>query len=239
MDSRYPYEYAGGHIPGGVNLCGLDAAEKYLFAPDLIHAGRRILLVFHCEFSSERAPRMALHVRNLDRTINAARYPLLSYPDIFILDGGYKNFFDQCGQRCDPPHQYIPMRNARYKEELRFHQRMKQISGQKHRQKLRTFSLRAGDPKASDLLFSTTTKGTVETVGLRKSASESAYHHWLAGNHSGRERANQLTKEYYAGRQLVRHAPGEIIQEFLSSDGPEIQHGSAFTRDAANCFEAL
>lgn len=59
VDSRYPYEYAGGHLPGAVNLCGLDAAEKFLFADEQFgQAGSLTLVIFHCEFSSERAPRM-------------------------------------------------------------------------------------------------------------------------------------------------------------------------------------
>jgi rhodanese-related sulfurtransferase len=133
IDARYPYEYAGGHLPGAVNLCGLDAAEKYLFSPAMQETdlSRTTVVVFHCEFSSERAPRMALHVRGLDRSINAQRYPHLHFPRLFILEGGYRGFFQAFPQRCEPPGQYLPMRNPRFKDELRFHQRMKQIAKEK------------------------------------------------------------------------------------------------------------
>lgn len=48
------------------------------------------LLVIHCEFSSHRGPLLASHLRNCDRIINQDHYPKLFYPDILILDGGYK-----------------------------------------------------------------------------------------------------------------------------------------------------
>ncbi len=67
-DCRYPYEYAGGHITAAVNLW-TPAQLRAVFcagpdAPDARHAaaalgnGGRSLLVFHCEFSSQRAPAM-------------------------------------------------------------------------------------------------------------------------------------------------------------------------------------
>jgi M-phase inducer tyrosine phosphatase len=41
-------------------------------------------------------------VRNEDRRINAFRYPQLSYPEMYILDGGYSNFFESHRSRCFP-----------------------------------------------------------------------------------------------------------------------------------------
>ena len=87
---------------------------------------------------------MALHVRNHDRALNAEHYPLLHYPQLYILEGGYKNFYLTHPASCEPPHQYIPMRNAVNRDELRYHQRMKlqdsYHAGGKHR--LRTCPLR-------------------------------------------------------------------------------------------------
>jgi hypothetical protein len=34
------------------------------------------------------------HVRNLDRWIHADRYPELFYPELYLIDGGYKNCFE-------------------------------------------------------------------------------------------------------------------------------------------------
>lgn len=93
IDCRYPYEFAGGHIPGALNINTPDSIDRLLLENPV--KGKHACLIFHCEFSSQRAPRMALHVRNFDRLLNSDRYPFLHYPEIYILDGGYKNFFDQ------------------------------------------------------------------------------------------------------------------------------------------------
>uniref|UniRef100_A0AAZ3QIF6 protein-tyrosine-phosphatase n=1 Tax=Oncorhynchus tshawytscha TaxID=74940 RepID=A0AAZ3QIF6_ONCTS len=76
IDCRYPYD-----------------VEEYLLRTPIapISPDHRVLLVFHCEFSSERGPRMCRFVRERDRTMN--EYPNLHYPEIYILKGGYKEFF--------------------------------------------------------------------------------------------------------------------------------------------------
>lgn len=94
IDCRYPYEYLGGHIPGAVNVNRPDAIDQLLLENPPDSRSLHTCIVFHCEFSSQRAPRMALHVRNFDRLLNSERYPHLHYPEIYILDGGYKAFFD-------------------------------------------------------------------------------------------------------------------------------------------------
>ena len=50
------------------------------------------ILVFHCEFSQKRGPRALRTLRNLDRAINHANWPSLCYPEVYILENGYKNF---------------------------------------------------------------------------------------------------------------------------------------------------
>lgn len=49
------------------------------------------VLIFHCEFSSERGPKLARSLRNHDRGVNV--YPHLHYPEIYVLKDGYKEFF--------------------------------------------------------------------------------------------------------------------------------------------------
>lgn len=121
IDCRYPYEYEGGHLPSAINVNTPEVIEELLMESPQPNT----LIVFHCEFSSERAPRMALHVRNMDRQLNKANYPNLFYPEMYILDGGYKNFWQQHPQRCDPPNAYLPMRNPQFRDQLRHHQKMK------------------------------------------------------------------------------------------------------------------
>jgi len=53
------------------------------------------MIIFHCEFSQQRGPRAYSTVRNQDRDLNIKRYPYLDYPDIFVLEGGYRNFYSQ------------------------------------------------------------------------------------------------------------------------------------------------
>lgn len=125
VDCRYPYEFAGGHIPGAVNVNTPERIEQILFEAGSQFVGKQVAIVFHCEFSSERAPRMALHVRNFDRELNTANYPSLCFPEMYILEGGYKNFWRQFGERCEPVNAYVPMRNPQFKDELRAQQRIK------------------------------------------------------------------------------------------------------------------
>ena len=60
VDCRYPYEYEGGHIETAVNLPLERDAETFLLQSPITPCSldKRIILIFHCEFSSERGPRM-------------------------------------------------------------------------------------------------------------------------------------------------------------------------------------
>ncbi|KAL0177677.1 hypothetical protein M9458_026571, partial [Cirrhinus mrigala] len=88
IDCRYPYEFEGGHIKGALNLHQEDQIEDYFLKHPILPEcpEKRVLLVFHCEFSSERGPR-------IDRDLNENEYPNLHYPELYILKGGYKDFF--------------------------------------------------------------------------------------------------------------------------------------------------
>jgi hypothetical protein len=74
----------------------------------------------------------ALSLRNHDRLVNAANYPLLQYPEIYILEGGYKDFYSQfkvssvyrhtrlisLKEWCDPCG-YVEMKDDKFKSDLR------------------------------------------------------------------------------------------------------------------------
>lgn len=106
IDCRFPYEYTGGHVLGAINVNTMDALESLLLSspPRPGHT----ILIFHCEYSAQRAPRMALHLRNADRHQNMHRYPQLFYPEIYILAGGYSTFYANHRSRCEPQ-SYIEM----------------------------------------------------------------------------------------------------------------------------------
>uniref|UniRef100_A0A8C6ZY64 M-phase inducer phosphatase n=1 Tax=Nothoprocta perdicaria TaxID=30464 RepID=A0A8C6ZY64_NOTPE len=135
IDCRYPYEYEGGHIKGAVNLHMEEDVEDYLLKkPILPSENKRVIIVFHCEFSSERGPRMCRFVRERDRLGN--EYPNLHYPELYVLKGGYKDFFTRCRSFCEPQ-SYRPMHHEDFKEDLkRFRTKSRTWAGEKSKREL-------------------------------------------------------------------------------------------------------
>uniref|UniRef100_A0A8C8YU16 M-phase inducer phosphatase n=1 Tax=Prolemur simus TaxID=1328070 RepID=A0A8C8YU16_PROSS len=117
IDCRYPYEYLGGHIQGALNLYGQEELYNFFLKKPIVPADaqKRIIIVFHCEFSSERGPRMCRSLREEDRALN--KYPALHYPELYILKGGYRHFFPEYMVLCEPQ-SYCPMHHQDHKAEL-------------------------------------------------------------------------------------------------------------------------
>lgn len=121
VDCRFEYEYKGGHIEGAINVNNKEELANQLFVAS---SAEKTLLIFHCEYSAHRAPIMyvfnglcmvfadigyrAKFVRHRDRASNSHRYPLLTYPELYILDGGYSSFFTDHSFRCFPQ-SYVEM----------------------------------------------------------------------------------------------------------------------------------
>ena len=103
VDSRYKYEFDGGHIQGAVNINKPEELKSAFF--DEIFPNS--IIVFHCEFSHNRGPDMAAIFRGFDRDLNKERYPDLFYPNVYILDGGYKKFYAEHSEWCEGG--YVPM----------------------------------------------------------------------------------------------------------------------------------
>ncbi|KAM9059558.1 M-phase inducer phosphatase 2 isoform 1-T1 [Megaptera novaeangliae] len=136
VDCRYPYEYEGGHIKTAVNLPLERDAETFLLQRPITPCSldKRIILVFHCEFSSERGPRMCRFIRERDRASND--YPSLYYPEMYILKGGYKEFFPQHPTFCEPQ-DYRPMNHEAFKDELKtFRLKTRSWAGERSRREL-------------------------------------------------------------------------------------------------------
>ncbi|PWW78646.1 hypothetical protein C7212DRAFT_166508, partial [Tuber magnatum] len=74
----------------------------------------RVLIIFHCEYSAHRTPRMYIELYR-NRQLNMHHYPALLYPDVYILDGGYSSFFHQYHEQCEPQ-QYIEMNDASHRQ---------------------------------------------------------------------------------------------------------------------------
>jgi len=94
IDCRYPYEYEGGHIDGAINMYSKAQIQAFL-EETMTSLSRKHVLVFHCEFSSERGPKMYRHLRALDREANRDSYPRLNFPEVYVMEGGYKAFYAQ------------------------------------------------------------------------------------------------------------------------------------------------
>ncbi|KAL1786483.1 M-phase inducer phosphatase 2 [Sigmodon hispidus] len=136
VDCRYPYEYEGGHIKNAVNLPLERDAETFLLQHPIMPCSldKRIILIFHCEFSSERGPRMCRFIRERDRAAND--YPSLYYPEMYILKGGYKEFFPQHPNFCEPQN-YRPMNHEAFRDELRtFRLKTRSWAGERSRREL-------------------------------------------------------------------------------------------------------
>uniref|UniRef100_A0A182J052 protein-tyrosine-phosphatase n=1 Tax=Anopheles atroparvus TaxID=41427 RepID=A0A182J052_ANOAO len=127
IDCRYPYEFEGGHIRGAKNLYTQEQIIEELIkskseppqVADQENASlRRHIIVFHCEFSSERGPKLSRFLRNHDRILNENSYPALYYPEMYLLHGGYKEFFKAHADLCDPI-AYRPMLDPEYGDAYR------------------------------------------------------------------------------------------------------------------------
>lgn len=105
IDCRYPYEYEGGHIKNAENIYMKEDIEKRLTvvtSATLERVHSKEILIFYCEFSSERGPSMLRYLRNLDRDMNRDFYPFLYYPELYVMEGGYKAFFSNFKELCYP-----------------------------------------------------------------------------------------------------------------------------------------
>ncbi|ULU03802.1 hypothetical protein L3Y34_016936 [Caenorhabditis briggsae] len=143
FDCRYPFEYFGGHIKGAINIYSLDELEKYLF--DEFGVKRTmvgLLPIFYCEYSQVRGPAMARRLRKIDTHRNNHR--ALDFPEIYLLDKGYVNFWTELGNRdlCDPRY-YVSMHARPYKHALRQytqHHRSKSSANGHKKNQMRVFS---------------------------------------------------------------------------------------------------
>jgi len=126
VDVRYRFEYDGGHIKGAENWQhGEDDAFLTAFLPStplsaapsycVDNTEKRNILIFHCEFSSQRGPDFHMKLRNRDRQLNKDVYPGLHYPECYLLHLGYKEFFKNYPELCTGS--YTEMNDPRHKSE--------------------------------------------------------------------------------------------------------------------------
>lgn len=118
VDCRYPYEFDGGHIRGAVNIHDKPSMIDYFLKSPRSPSEKRRIIIFHCEFSSKRGPAMCRFLRNKDRDVHLNYYPQLYYPELYLLEGGYKEFYEKKKEYCEPQG-YREMSDVNYHQELR------------------------------------------------------------------------------------------------------------------------
>lgn len=106
IDCRFEYEYTGGHITSAVNITTQKEIKKLFDELVATGKGSSLILIFYCEYSSVRAPRLAISLRNQDRLKSA--YPYLRFPNVYVMEGGYRDFYKSYPGFCVPC-SYIPM----------------------------------------------------------------------------------------------------------------------------------
>ena len=117
IDARYPYEFEGGHIQNAESGYLRDQLFEKLFN-GANSTGKPLVLIFHCEFSSERGPKLMRELREKDRSINKHSYPSLCFPEIYLLEGGYKEFYMQFEKQC-MPQSYLPMLHDNHRSDMK------------------------------------------------------------------------------------------------------------------------
>lgn len=116
VDARFKYEYLGGHLNGAINVTSEDGLLGLLQEPRIV--------IFYCEFSSVRGPALAQQLRSMDRRLNT--YPRLNCPEIYVMEGGYSNFYSTHPVLCTPV-SYVTMHDSRFKKECAEEYRKKKL----------------------------------------------------------------------------------------------------------------
>lgn len=106
LDARFEYEFHGGRIIGARNI----RSKSQMIAVFDRYIGQNVCIVVHCEFSQNRGPTLLHLFREYDRHRN--QYPKLSYPHVYLLEGGYRRFFEEMPHLCIGG--YVPMREEKF-----------------------------------------------------------------------------------------------------------------------------
>ncbi|EJD06069.1 uncharacterized protein FOMMEDRAFT_145381 [Fomitiporia mediterranea MF3/22] len=126
IDCRFDYEYQGGHIKGAVNVNTTADIEDYLLGNNIPKPtptcsgdpNKKTILIFHCEFSAKRAPTFAKALRAKDRAMNNHVYPRIHYPEVYVLKGGYHQYYTESAMYSEP-RGYVRMDDPQYARDRR------------------------------------------------------------------------------------------------------------------------
>lgn len=76
------------------------------------------VVVFHCEFSSERAPNMWSLLRKIDRNILSSNGADLEYYQAYVLAGGYRQYYEQFKGTRTVVGGYVSMEDQRFQSQM-------------------------------------------------------------------------------------------------------------------------
>jgi rhodanese-related sulfurtransferase len=96
IDARSPPEFSAGRIKKAINAQDLTEL-MFIFNesnPD------RVCIIFHCEFTSKRAPALAQAFRNHDRVLNLRSERPFAFTETYLMEGGFCEFFRTFPHLC-------------------------------------------------------------------------------------------------------------------------------------------
>lgn len=150
FDCRYDYEFKGGYIQHAFNFDTPQKLKAFFDVNKDDPRSKSTAIIFHCEFSKMRGPKMSEYLRQLDRSYN--QYPVLSFPEIYILDGGYKQFFEAYPLMCQPSG-YISMWDERFKDQCSRSSQLLKTSWEKTKARPRSMSVVTGMDVTKSAVF--------------------------------------------------------------------------------------
>lgn len=74
------------------------------------------VIIFHCEYSQSRGPNSWYLFRALDRHINLEAYPNLTFPELYVMAGGYRKFYNEHRYMC-VPRSFVSMFHTSYTDQ--------------------------------------------------------------------------------------------------------------------------
>ncbi|OHS99484.1 Rhodanese-like domain containing protein [Tritrichomonas foetus] len=97
IDCRFHYEFAEGHIHGAQNLLTFRDMVSIF---NRLRKFKKAILIFHCELTVDRSVQWAYAFREYDRYCSGMTYPELTYPEIYLMKGGFRKLYKLAGT-CD------------------------------------------------------------------------------------------------------------------------------------------
>ncbi|VDK70741.1 unnamed protein product [Cylicostephanus goldi] len=90
-------------ICGAINIYDTAKCEEIFFPSNSQHLEEihRRIPIFYCEYSQKRGPSMAQMLRSVDRQRHVDVYPKVDFPEIYVVDKGYRNFFETFCKSAD------------------------------------------------------------------------------------------------------------------------------------------